>query len=153
MTDTATAAFAVKDAFYTAAQDLFDDDVLVSFGLSTSRRDLTQIVAFLEVEVTQEPGPLSSSNRSRREDVQLHVVVSVARSGDTDDYEVSRIAYDLLRALDQHTRKTDTTLDGTCEWCFLTAHQSFGYTTADKLAQGRLCEIEATFTARVRITG
>jgi hypothetical protein len=154
MTDTATGALAVKDAFYTAARSLFDPGVVqVSFGVSTDRRDLNQIVAFLEVESQLSQGPLSASNRSRDEDVDLHVVVSVSGSGDTDDQNVTETAYGLLRALDLYTRKTDTTLGGTCMWCFLVAHQSFGYTSVEKLAAGRLCEIEATFRARVRITG
>ncbi len=154
MTDTATAALAVKDAMYAAAQTLFPvDEVLVSYGVSTERRDLTKIVAFLEVDVTQSPGPLSATNRSRDEDVQIRVVVSVAIAGGTDDQAVTAEAYGLLRTLEQYVRKTDTTLGGACMWCFLTAHESYGYTAADLLSQGRLCEIEATFTARVRITG
>lgn len=154
MTDTATAALAVKSAFYQAAKNLYDPNVVqVSFGISTERRDLTQIVAFLEVESAQTEGPLSASNRSRTEDIDLHVVVSVRTAGDTDDLNVSTIAYGLLRTLELHARQTDTRLGGTCEWCFLVAHQSFGYTSAEKLSQGRLCEIEATFRARVRITG
>lgn len=154
MTDIATAAFAVKDTFYTKARALFDaNQVMVSFGISTERRDLNEIVAFLEVRTEQQQGPLSASNRSRDEDIELQVVISVARSGDVDDREVAAIAYGHLRVLEQYVRKTNTTLDNTCMWCFLTSHESFGYTTADRLAQGRLCEIEATFTARVRITG
>lgn len=154
MTDTATAALAVKKAFYDAAKTLYDSNVVkVSFGVSTERRDLRQIVAFLEVESAQTEGPLSATNRSRTEDLDLHVVVSVQTTGDTDDLNASTIAYGHLRTLEQHVRKTDTRLGGTCEWCFLVAHQSFGYTSAEKLSQGRLCEIEATFRARVRITG
>lgn len=154
MTDTATAALAVKRALYEAARTLFDqNEVLVSFGLSTARRDLTQIVAFLEVTTRQEPGPLSATNRSRNEDVDVQVVISVAKAGSDDDLEVSDIAYGHLRTLAEHVRKVDPQLGGAALWCFLTASESFGYTQADQLAQGRLCEIEATFTARVRITG
>lgn len=154
MTDTATAALAVKRALYDAARNLFDPNtVLVSFGLSTARRDLSQIVAFLEVTSRQEEGPLSAVQRSRNEYVDVQVVISVAKAGRDDDLEVSDIAYGHLRTLDQYVRKTDTTLGGAALWCFLTASESFGYTQADQLAQGRLCEIEATFTARVRITG
>ena len=154
MTDTATAALTVKKRLYEAAQTLYDpDEVLVSFGLSTARRDLSQIVAFLEVRVRQQPGPLSASNRSRDEDIDQQVVISVSAAGTDDDLAVSEIAYTHLRALERHIRQTDPTLGGLAHWCFLSEHESYGYTNADQLAQGRLCEIEATFTARVRITG
>lgn len=153
MTDTATAALAVKTRFYENAQTLFDDDVAVMFGLSVENRDRNQAVAFLDIEARQEPGPLSATNRSRNEDLDLTVVISVASAGDVDDRAVNETAYGLLRTLEQYVRKTNTTLDGTCMWCFLSSHKSYGYTPVDQLAQGRLLEIEATFTARVRITG
>lgn len=154
MSDTATAALEVKERLHAAALTLFDPaKVLVSFGLSTARQDLTEIVAFLETRVRQQPGPLSATNRSRDEDIDVQVVISVSRGGTTDDLEVSRIAYGHLRTLEQHVRRTDPTLGGLAHWCFLTEHESYGYTQADQLSQGRLCEIEATFTARVRITG
>lgn len=154
MSDSATTALAVKRALYDAARTLFDPNVvLVSFGLSTARRDLSEIVAFLEVNTRQEPGPLSTTNRARNEDVDVQVVISVARAGDDDDLAVSDTAYAHLRTLEQHIRKVDPQLGGLALWCFLTSTESFGYTQADQLAQGRLCEIEATFTARVRITG
>ncbi len=152
MNDSATAALAVKRKLYDVARTLFDPNtVLVSFGLSTARRDLTEIVAFLEVNTRQDPASLG--NRSRNEDVDVQVVISVARAGDDDDLAVSDAAYAHLRTLEQYVRKTDPQLGGLALWCFLTSTESFGYTQATQLAQGRLCEIEATFTARVRITG
>ncbi len=154
MTDTATAALAVKTRFYENAKLLFDPTVVnVMFGISVEGRDLNQAIAFLDVKSRQEPGPLSASNRSRNEDLDLTVVISVASAGDVDDRAVNETGYGLLRTLELYVRQTNTTLDGTCMWCFLTAHESFGYTPAEQLAQGRLLEIEATFTARVRITG
>jgi len=154
MTDTATSALKVKKALYEVAKTLFDpDQVLVSFGLSTARRDLNEFVSFLEVKVRQEEGPLSATNRARNEYLDLQVVIGVLRAGTDDDLEVTEAAYAHLRALEYYVRQTDPTLGGACMWCFLTAHETYGYTTAENLADGRLCEIEATFTARVRITG
>ncbi len=82
MNDSATAALAVKRKLYDVAKTLFDPNtVLVSFGLSTARRDLTEIVAFLEVNTRQETASLG--NRSRNEDVDVQVVISVAAPATT----------------------------------------------------------------------
>ena len=154
MTDTATAGLAVKTRFYENAKTLFDLTVVnVMFGISVENRDRNQAIAFLDIRSRQEAGPLSASNRSRNEDLDLTVVINVASAGDVDDKPVHDTAFGLLRALEQYVRKTNTTLDGTCMWCFLASYRTYGYTPTDKLAQGRLLEIEATFTARVRITG
>ena len=154
MTDTATAALAAKTRFYENAKTLFDLTVVnVMFGISVENRDRNQAIAFLDIRSRQEPGPLSASNRSRNEDLDLTVVISVASAGDVDDKPVHDTAFGLLRQLEQYVRKTNTTLDGTCMWCFLTSYDTYGYTPTQDLAQGRLLEIEATFTARIRITG
>lgn len=154
MTDKATVAYKVKSALYEAARTLYDPDtVLVSFGLSTARADLNEMVALLEVRVRQEQGPLSATNRSRDEYVEQQVVISVFRAGPHDDREVSEAAYEHLRKLEYYVRQTDTTLGGVAMHCQLTEHESYGYTQVENLSHGRLCEIEATFTARVRITG
>lgn len=153
MSDSATAALKVKKALYAAAQSLYDaDKVLVGFGLSTARRDLTEMVTFLEVRVRQQEATLSSKN-SRDEYIDQVVVFSVARAGDDDDLAVSEAAYELLRTFEYYVRHTDPQLGGLAISCALTEHESYGYTNAANLAEGRLCEIEATFTARVRITG
>lgn len=153
MTDTSTAGLAVKTRFYENAKTLFDPaDVSVMFGISVENRDRNQAIAFLDIKSRQEPGPLSASNRSRNEDLDLTVVISVASAGDIDDKPVHDTAFGLLRQLEYYVRKTNTTLDGTCMWCFLTGYQTYDYTPANKLAQGRLLEIEATFTAKIRIT-
>lgn len=154
MTDTATAALKVKKALKAGADSIFDSNVvLVAHGFPTARRDLSQIVAFLDLEVEQTPGPMSSTNRSRDENVTVSAVISVSLAEGDDDEAVEDIAWGLLRQLENYARQTDTTLGGACMWCFLSSARSFGYTNAEQLARGRLCEIEATFTARVRITG
>ena len=152
-TDIATAALKVKEALVAAATAVVDPTiVLVAQGIPTTGTDKTQIVAFLGINTTQAPATLST-NRSRDEDISVDGIVSVQMAGYDDDKAVEDAAWGILRTIEQRVRKTDPTLGGIALWCFLTASQSFGYTTADKLAQGRLCEIEFTFTARVRITG
>ncbi|GAB6857339.1 hypothetical protein [Microbacterium xylanilyticum] len=151
--DTATTALKVKEALVAAARAVSDPDVvLVAQGIPTIGRDKTQIVAFLGVELQQQPATLST-NRSRDEDISVDGVVSVQMAGYDDDKAVEDAAWDILRSIERQVRRTDPTLGGVALWCFLTSARSFGYTTADQLAQGRLCEIEFTFTARVRITG
>lgn len=151
--DTATAAHAIKLALYRAAQNLFDLDVVnVSFGHPGERRDLLDIVAFTELRTEQAPGP-NGTNRARDEDVYVTVMISCFRAGEAeDDLVPSGAAYEILRTLETHVRVTDTTLDGTCMWCFCSSSNSGGVTDKTLLARGRLIQIEAEFRARVRIT-
>lgn len=157
VTDTATAAHELKMAFYRAAQEptLFDQDAIrVSFGHPGDRRDIRDILAFTDLRTEQAPGPISSTNRSRDEDVYIGVMISVFRAGEQDDDLVpSQAAFGYLRSLETYVRKTDTTLGGRCLWCFLDNTNSGGVTDKALLTRGRLIQIEAEFRARVRITG
>lgn len=151
--DTATAALAVKEALVANARAVTNGDTdLVAQGYPTTGLDKTRIVSFMGIDVQQSPATLST-NRSRDEDINVEGIVSVFIAGGDDDKAVEDAAWGLLRTIEQQVRRTDPTLGGIALWCFLTSARSFGYTAADKLAQGRLCEIEFTFTARVRITG
>lgn len=151
--DTATAAYAVKNAFYQVAQTLFvDDDVYVSFGQPSPGREENDIVGLTGLRSEQEPGPVSP-NRSRNETVYVDVVISCWRAGEADDDKVPTDAvYEYMRRLEQYVRVTDTTLAGTCQWCFLESHSSSGTADRATLASGRLVEATATFKAFVRIT-
>lgn len=161
-TDTATAALTVKEGLIAAATAIFDPTVvLVAQGFPTAYMDHTQVVAFMGIDTKQVQGPMST-NRSRDEDVSVDGVVSVYIAqtivgGADDDKAVEDAAWGLLRTLDAAVRRPapygDPTLGGVAQWCFLTSAKSFGYTAASDLSQGRLCEIDFTFTARVRITG
>lgn len=152
--DSATAAYALKNAFYSAAQALFvDDDLYVSFGQPSPGREEDDILAFTGLRSQEEPGPISATRRTRNEHVELDVVVSCWRAGEADDDKVPTDAvYAYLRRLEQHVRVTDTTLGGACLWCFLDSHQSTGVADRATLAKGRLVEATATFKAFVRIT-
>jgi hypothetical protein len=163
MTDTASAALKVKEALVAVAVASFDPTVvLVGQGFPTARDDLDQVVAFFGIDTKQTPGPMST-NRSRDEDISVDGVISVFKAqvmvdgSNDDDKAVEDAAWGLLRTLEAAVRRPapngDPTLGGIALWCFLTSAKSFGYTAASDLSQGRLCEIDFTFTARVRITG
>lgn len=154
-TSSATAAREYKAAFLAAVQSVVDTDtVLVTFGHPGSQMEnWPDAISLADVDAQQAPGPIST-NRSRNEDLTLTVWISCWRKGGPEQEEVaSDAAYELLEAIDHQVRVTDTTLGDTVWWCFLTAHKSAGVTPDALLDSGRTIEIEATFTARVRITG
>lgn len=110
------------------------------------------IISWGRVTSSQEPGPLSSSNRSRTNMLTADVTVSVFRAGGPEQEQVaSGVAYAYLSAIEEYLRVTDTTLGGLVLWCFCTSHESDGLTDPQLLAQGRTIEITATFTAFSRI--
>lgn len=152
---TATAADDFKYAFFEAATELMAADpdtaeVLVSYGAPGSL-DPEDVVAFLDV--TSEQQAATIGQRSRDEDLTVTVAISCFRGGLEDQELVcGRRAYQLLRMLDYHVRKTDTSVGGTVLWCFLQGHESTGQTDPQLLQQGRVIEITARFLARARIT-
>jgi len=110
-------------------------------------------ISLADVKSVQSPGPIST-NRSRNEDLTLTVWISSWRLGGPEaEQTASDAAYALLEAIEHQVRFTDTNVSNTVMWCFLTAHDSAGVTPDELLDRGRTIEIEATFTARVRITG
>ncbi len=153
VTDVATAQHELKVALYEVAKTIFaDDPVRVSFGYPGSGRDHDDLIVFTELETGQVPGPLGT-NRARDEDIDVTVEISSFRAGFAEDDLVPAAAVtDYLRRLEQYVRVTDTTLGGRCQRCFVTRTVSGGIADPAVLAQGRLILLEATFTARVRIT-
>lgn len=150
-----TAAAGLKAALTDAMTDLVAaQEVLVTFGHpGASMGNWRDLVSFADVVSEQMPGPMGT-NRSRNETLRQTVWVSVFRPGEADQERVaSDRAYELLGLLERYVRVTDTTLGGVALWCFLTSHTSTGQTDPAELASGRLIEIEAVFTAQVRITG
>ncbi|MDM4761886.1 hypothetical protein QT381_02565 [Galbitalea sp. SE-J8] len=140
-----------KRAFVEGATVLFaDEPVKVAFGHPGIEQP-DEIVAFTKVASEQEPATLST-NRSRDETLTQTVVISVWREGGADQEQAaSDRAYELLGALEEWARMTRTNVGGVL-WCALTSHTSDGETSPQVLAAGRLVEVEATFTARARIT-
>lgn len=153
VTNTATAAFVLKQQLYRRTAELFaDDEVNVSFGHPGHRRDLRDIVAWTDVRTEQDVATLSN-RRSRDEDVYLTVMISCFRAGEADDDLVpSEAGYGYLRRIEEYVRVTNTTLDENCYWCVCSSSSSGGIADKNLLAKGRLIQIEAEFHARVRIT-
>ena len=150
---TFTAAAAFKNAAHAAALTLWPSGspVQVAFGHPGSVQG-TEIVAFMEISSEQEPATLGP-RRQRREVLQLTVVFSVFRGGGGEQEKIaSDRAYELLGALEQQFRVTDTTVGGTVLFCFLTSHQSEGASDEQTISAGRQIWIDAVFTAEARIT-
>jgi hypothetical protein len=148
-----TRAAAYKQAWVDAAHQLWDTarpEVQIAYGHpGVTQND--DIVAFEAVTSQQDPATLGT-NRSREEVLTITVTISTWRPGGPDQEQVaSDAAYALLGDLENHVRKTDTTLGGVVRSCFLTQHTSDGATDPDILALGRLIVVAATFTAAVRI--
>jgi len=156
-TSSFTAARAFRAGFLVGAQSVVDTDVVTvtSGAPGPEFGNVTDWVSLMDIRSEQSPGPLGTS-RPRDEILTLTVWIGAFRPGGVDQEQVaSDAAYALLEALDHYTRQTDTTVGGTVWWCNLTGFQSAGATAESLLdgGTGRLIEIEATFTARVRITG
>ena len=154
-TSSFTNAPAFKAAFKTAIESVVDTStVLVSYGHPGPGFDnWDDWVSVAALRAAQESGPLGTS-RPRNEDIALTVWIGCYRAGGPEaEQEASDAAYAILQAIDHYTRQTDTTVGGTVWWCFLATHESNGVTPDELLEHGRTIEIEATFTARARITG
>ena len=155
MTSTATAADEFKLAFFEAAVELFANDpdtreVNVTYGYPGDMNAF-EIVSFLGM--TSEQSHATIGQRSRDEELTLEISISCAAGGGQEmELPCAQRAYKLLRMLEYYARKTDTTMGGTVQWCFLTGHESSGYTDEELLRDGRCIEILARFTARARVT-
>jgi hypothetical protein len=152
MSDVASAAYAVKNALYEAAKDLFAaDDIVVSFGLPSDQGHPDQVfVGAFRSE--QEPGPMGG-RRSRNENVFVTVEFDFFRAGEAeDDKVVTDAAMSAVRRLEQQLRVTDTTLGGVCEWAFVESVESEGVTPLQVVAAGRQASISVEVHAFVRVT-
>jgi hypothetical protein len=148
-----TAAYAFKRAFYEAVRDILAGDqstqyVLVSMG-SPASLEPEDIVAFQGV--TSEQNPATMGNRGREEVLTIEVQISCYSGGDDEDVPTQR-AYQLLGIIERYVRKIDPTIGGTVRHCFLTGHESTGFTDPADLAKGRTSDITATFAAAARIS-
>lgn len=148
-----TAAYDFKRAFYEAIRDIMAGDqstqyVLVSLG-SPSSLEPEDIVAFQGV--TSEQNPATMGNRGREEVLTIEVQISCYSGGDDEDVPTRR-AYEILGIIERYARKVDPTIGGTVRQCFLTGHESKGFTDPTDLAKGRTSDITATFAAAARIS-
>lgn len=98
-----------------------------------------------------------TSNRSREEILSLEIVVSCWRGSGQEAADDA--AYDLLELIDRYCRVTDPTLVGAgapvglIREVALTSQEEDGFTKAEWRQSGRGTEINATFTAKARISG
>lgn len=145
-----TVLAAFKDAAYARGVALWTSGVQVSFG-HPGTAQLDDIVAFMDCSSEQEPATFGTS-RSREETLTLTVMYSVYRAGGP---EMEKVAFDRAVALqddfEKYVRVTDTTLGGVVRECFLTGLRIASATDEQTLANGRLVEIEATYTAKARV--
>lgn len=155
MTRAFTAIAPLKAAMYTAAQTVYASEptVGVLYGLPSSENGPTDVVGIVAVRTTQEAATFGT-NRSREEEIEIDVYVGVYRGGRGSELEqaAQERAVDLLGMLEQHIREDDPTLGGVVRECFLTKVELDGRTPTEVEHLGVLAELEATFTAKVRIT-
>lgn len=148
-----TQAEAFKDAMIATAHFLWDGgtpNVQVAFG-HPGQTQLDDIVSFQEVTSEQDYGPIGQQ-RSRDEILTLTVIFSIYRPGGPEvEVDASTRAYKLLGDLENYVRKTDTTLGGVVQNCFLRGHAADGVSDDRIISSGRLVVIAAQFQAFVRI--
>jgi hypothetical protein len=148
-----TAAPAFKLALYNACVGLFPS-ALVTYG-HPGVQSADDMVGVMNVTSDQEVGPLSPQRR-REETLTCEVIVSSWRGG-ADQRTVTEAAYTLLALLENYLQdtgvsaSTQITLGGTVRDARVTSHELAETEDPDDMALGRLAEITATVTARVRI--
>ena len=159
-----TAGEAVVLRLYELAPTILADTsgVLVTFGHPGAER-ADDCVFFGGWSISQEPGPLSRSNRAREEQVEFDVVFSSYRGGGWEaELEASNAANGLLKKFEYYVRQTNTELatsvgagDGVARYCFLLRASAQPFTVLDErqVAVGRNVTVNATFGAVVRVEG
>jgi len=146
-----SAAATFKAALVTAIKTLVEPEVLVTYG-HPGIELADDMIGVTRVAVKQDFATLGT-NRTREETLTADVVISCYRGGGPEmEQVVGDRVYDLLGRIEFYVRRTDTTLGGVVRQCFLTSHESEGSTDPDLLAEGRVIECTATFTAQARIT-
>lgn len=149
----ATAALIVSNALQAACVAAFNDPK-VWVGVGTPGNAFpNDVVSFQQITSVQDFATMGT-NRSRNENATIKIVFSIYRKGShVEDAEVQTRAYALLALLETYCRRTDPTLGGKCNWCFLTSTDGDPETDPMVVAEGRLYELTAIFSAFVRITG
>ena len=144
-----TAGMAARDALMAAAVNAINDpSVWINIG-HPGVRIPNDVVSFRRVNVEQTGG--ATNQRARWEDAEISVTVSCFRHGGYDmEQTVADRAVALLQAIEYYCRRTDPTLGGVCQWCFLDSWEGDSSLIVDK---GRTWEIEAIFKAKIHIVG
>jgi hypothetical protein len=145
-----------RKAIFDTCVDLFAADTapytLVVRGLPAFAKAQDNVCVGA-VTSQQEIATLSASQRTREETLTCQVDFYSFRPGvDTEEIVEAR-AYEMLDALAQYVRQTDTTLGGVVRYCFLTDVAADAATDTDVLEKGRMHVLSATFTAQFRVQG
>jgi hypothetical protein len=148
-----TAAPAFKLALFNACVGLYPS-ALVTYG-HPGAQSADDMVGVMNVTSDQEVGPLSPQRR-REETLTIEVIFSCWRGG-ADQRTVTEAAYTLLALLENYLQdtgvsaSTQITLGGTVRDARVMGHELAETEDPADMALGRLAEITATVTARVRI--
>lgn len=150
-TSPATAAVAFVAGLYVATKSVVPSTVLVIYGIPGPKYP-NDVVSFGRVTSRQDPATMGT-NRGREEILTVEVTFSTyRRGGQEQEIAAFERVYELLALIETYCRVTDTTLGGAVRECFLADHESEGETDPRFIAEGRVREMTATFTARVRVT-
>lgn len=142
-----------KAGMVSAALTVYDKTTTYVTSGEPSQDVLAELVSIGTVTIAQTPATIGD-NRGREETLTCEVMLSVFRGGDDDQQTTAdtRVG-DLLALLEQQVHYTDTTLGGVVRECFLTsATLDSGPGAMGDNRRGRLAVINATFTAKARIT-
>lgn len=147
------ARHALYNAIKTALEDEQEVDIVFSF-----RHPFVYDDWFMLTELsTDMPEKIISPRRQQDEEITFHASVGSFRPGhdEATDVEVFDRAFELLAKVQDHIRKNDPTLNGTVLWCVPSGVASDAATAEQDSVEGRLVEIDATFTCahRIRTTG
>lgn len=150
---TASAALAVSDALRAVTVSTINDAAVLVCEGSPGNAFPDDCVSFQQITTQQDPATLGT-RRSRNENLTIKVIFSIYRKGaGATEATVKQRAWSLLGGVETYLRRTDPTLGGVCEWCFLTSVDADSSLDPMEIAEGRLYELNATFSAFVRITG
>lgn len=145
---------AAKAALFALCQTLYasqSPEVLVFYGLPGTFES-TDIVAVTDV-VTSVMRPTMGGNRSREENSQLTVVVSIFRPGDqTQQQQATERAYALVNLLAQYFRSTpNETLSGTSRDVWVESYELTESDDPQIISRGRQATIVVSVRALARI--
>lgn len=147
-----------------AVPGIFADTVgvLITYGHPGAER-ADDIVFFGDWRVSQDPGPLSATNRARDEQLEFDVIYSAYRGGGWQaELEAADRADELQAMFELYVRQTNTELktaldqdDGVAQYCFMVRAESVGFIVTNDAGVeiGRNVSITATYAAVVRIEG
>lgn len=145
---------AVKAALVETLRSFFegDPDVVVSYGLPGQYQPRT-VIAVLDQVVRIERPTAGGSQRSREDDLQTEVRVSVYEDGDeTVQQVVTEAAWDTANLIAEYLRtRGQETLGQVCREAWVSeAESAEAALREDEIVSGRSCEIRLIVSSRTR---